>query len=71
MHPIGGRGSSKLQDLFVNAKIDIHMRRQLLVAESPENGIFWVQGFRIGDLFKVTEKTEKLLVWEYESLDSH
>jgi hypothetical protein len=43
----------------------------LLVAESPENGIFWVQGFRIGDLFKVTEKTEKLLLWEYESLDSH
>jgi tRNA(Ile)-lysidine synthase len=71
MHPIGGRWSSKLQDLFVNAKIDIHMRRQLLVAESPEIGIFWVQGFRIGDLFKVTEKTEKLLVWEYESLDSH
>lgn len=70
MRPIGGQGSSKLQDLFVNAKIDIHTRRQLVVAESSVNGIFWVQGFRIGELFKVTKASAKLLLWEYESLGS-
>jgi len=65
MRPIGARGSAKLQDLFVNAKVDVQTRRQLVVAESPENGIFWVQGFRIGEAFKVSEETQKLLVWEY------
>ena len=65
MRPIGAQGSAKLQDLFVNAKVDIQTRRQLVVAESPENGIFWVQGFRIGHAFKVTEDTQNLLIWEY------
>jgi len=66
MRPIGAQGSAKLQDLFVNAKVGAQIRRQLVVAESPENGIFWVQGFRIGEAFKVTESTTKLLVWTCE-----
>ena len=65
MCPIGAQWSVKLQDLFVNAKVDVQTRRHLVVAESPATGIFWVQGFRIGDAFKVTEETRKLLVWEY------
>jgi tRNA(Ile)-lysidine synthase len=64
MHPIGTTGCVKLQDWFINEKIEKHRRRRLIVAESLGRGIFWVQGMRISETFKVTSETKKLLVWK-------
>jgi len=63
IQPIGAPGSIKLQDWFTNEKIDIRQRRALIIAEAPGRGIFWVQGMRIAEAFKVTSVTNRLLLW--------
>jgi tRNA(Ile)-lysidine synthase len=60
--PIGLKSAVKLQDLFTNAKIPRERRRNLVVAEAA-GGIFWVEGLRIGERFKLTAKTKRKLVW--------
>jgi tRNA(Ile)-lysidine synthase len=62
--PIGLRGAAKLQDLFTNAKVPREQRRQLVVAEAG-SGIFWVEGLRISENFKLTAKTERVLSWSW------
>jgi hypothetical protein len=52
----------KLQDLFVNAKIPRERRRGLLVAVA-QDGIFWVEGLRMAERFKITDRTKQILIW--------
>jgi len=63
--PIGLPGSAKLQDLFVNAKIPAARRRQLVVATTAAGEIFWVEGLRLGEAFKLTSHTRRQLVWRW------
>ena len=62
--PIGLRQRAKLQDLFVNAKIPAARRRSLLVAATATGELFWVEGLRIGEIFKITAQTRRRLVWQ-------
>lgn len=64
--PIGLKSPVKLQDLFVNAKIPRGRRRELIVAEAAGGGIFWVEGLRIGELFKLTPRTQRRLLWRWQ-----
>ena len=61
--PIGMRSPVKLQDLFVNAKIPAARRRGLVLAATAAGEIFWVEGLRIGEKFKLTPATERRLRW--------
>ncbi|MGC8828335.1 MAG: tRNA lysidine(34) synthetase TilS [Verrucomicrobiia bacterium] len=63
--PIGFDKDIKLQDLFVNNKIPKNIRHSLVVAESEGKEIFWVEGLRISDKFKLTDKTKTALKWEW------
>lgn len=62
--PIGLNSAVKLQDLFVNAKIPFAHRRQLVLAATKAGEIFWVEGLRIGERFKLTPATSRKLVWQ-------
>ena len=64
--PIGMNSAVKLQDLFVNAKIPAARRRQLVVAAAGK--IFWVEGLRIGENFKLTPATKRVLAWRWSKL---
>jgi tRNA(Ile)-lysidine synthase len=66
--PIGAKQSSKLQDLFTNAKVPASQRRQRILAEAANGQLFWVEGLRISELFKVTPDTKRLLVWQWKRL---
>ena len=55
--PIGMPGSVKLQDLFTNLKIPKSKRRELVVAATKEGNIFWVDGIRISERFKLGKNT--------------
>jgi tRNA(Ile)-lysidine synthase len=55
----------KLQDAFVNQKIPRAVRHQLAIAATAAGEIFWVQGLRIGERFKVTPATRRLLRWSW------
>lgn len=62
--PIGLPSPAKLQDLFVNAKVPAAQRRHLIVATTQAGEIFWVEGLRIGEQFKLTPETARRLVWQ-------
>lgn len=64
--PIGLEHPVKLQDLLVNQKIPRGKRHVLVVAESALGGIFWVQGLRMAERFKLTAKTRIRLLWEWQ-----
>ncbi|MGA2245172.1 MAG: tRNA lysidine(34) synthetase TilS [Verrucomicrobiota bacterium] len=61
--PIGLKSAVKLQDLFVNSKIPPARRRALVLAATKTGDIFWVDGLRIGEQFKLTPETSRKLVW--------
>ncbi len=63
--PIGLKSAVKLQDLFVNAKIPGQQRRELVLATTVDGVIFWVEGLRIGEKFKLTPATRRKLVWKW------
>ncbi len=61
--PIGLKSAVKLQDLFVNAKIPAARRRDLVLAANVAGEIFWVEGLRIGEKFKLMPETKRQLRW--------
>ncbi len=62
--PIGMQAPVKLQDLFVNAKIPLARRRELVLAATRAGEIFWVEGLRMAEPFKLTDQTRTKLVWQ-------
>jgi tRNA(Ile)-lysidine synthase len=65
--PIGLKSATKLQDLFTNAKIPRGRRRNLILATTSDGEIFWIEGLRISENFKITPKTKRLLVWRWQN----
>ncbi len=63
--PIGLKSAVKLQDLFTNRKIPRAQRRDLVVAEAGNGGIFWVEHLRMAEQFKLTPETKRRLVWRW------
>ncbi|MCG8377145.1 MAG: tRNA lysidine(34) synthetase TilS, partial [Chlorobiales bacterium] len=58
--PLGGPGHQKLQDVFVNARVERNRRGGLPVFVTKDR-ICWVNGFRIADEFKVSGQTRRIL----------
>jgi len=65
--PIGLKSAAKLQDLFTNAKIPRELRRNLILATTASGEIFWVEGLRISENFKITRETKRRLIWLWKS----
>jgi len=64
--PIGMDRALKLQDLFVNQKVPRAKRHTLVVATTAAGDIFWVEGLRIADPFKLTTGTKRRLLWRWQ-----
>ena len=64
--PIGLKSPAKLQDLFTNRKIPRARRRELMVAAAENDEIFWVEGLRISENFKLTRRTKRRLTWRWQ-----
>jgi tRNA(Ile)-lysidine synthase len=64
--PIGMSVAVKLQDWFTNRKVPAALRRGLLVAATAGGAIFWVEGQRIAEPFKVTAATRRCLLWRWQ-----
>jgi tRNA(Ile)-lysidine synthase len=61
--PIGMGHAAKLQDLFVNLKVPRAERHKRIVALTAAQDIFWVEGLRIGEKFKLDNRTVRCLKW--------
>jgi tRNA(Ile)-lysidine synthase len=64
--PIGMPHAVKLQDLFVNQKVPMERRRQLLVGVSASGELFWVEDLRVSERFKLTGQTIRRLQWRWQ-----
>ncbi|MGD0745797.1 MAG: tRNA lysidine(34) synthetase TilS, partial [Verrucomicrobiota bacterium] len=68
--PIGMKSALKLQDWFVNQKIPRARRRELIVAAAESGEVFWVEGLRIGEKFKLTQQTKRRLIWHWQGAET-
>ncbi len=64
--PIGMAKSLKLQDFFVNNRVPRAQRHKLIVATTVQHEVFWVEGMRISERFKLTKATKRRLVWQWK-----
>jgi tRNA(Ile)-lysidine synthase len=64
--PIGMASPIKLQDFFTNHKVARDRRRRLLVAATAKGEVFWVEGMRISERFKLTKATIRRLQWRWK-----
>lgn len=63
--PIGMATPVKLQDFFTNQKVLRRRRHELVVAATAVGEVFWVEGLRISERFKLTEQTDRCLQWRW------
>jgi len=63
--PIGMAKAVKLQDFFVNQKIPRARRHDLILATTAQNEVFWIEGMRISEQFKLTPQTKRQLIWQW------
>jgi tRNA(Ile)-lysidine synthase len=66
--PIGMKTSIKLQDFFTNQKVPRARRHGLVVATSSAGEVFWVEGQRISERFKLTKGSKRWLEWSWDSV---
>jgi len=63
--PIGMSRPVKLQDFLTNQKIPRDERRRLVIATTGDGEVFWVEGTRIGERFKLDGGTTRRLGWRW------
>ena len=66
--PIGMGSSVKLQDFFTNQKVPREKRHRLILAATVQGEIFWVEGMRISERFKLSAGTNRRLQWRWKRL---
>ena len=66
--PIGMKSPVKLQDLFINQKILRSERYRLIVAATASGEVFWVEGLRMAERFKLDKNTTRRLKWRWKRL---
>jgi tRNA(Ile)-lysidine synthase len=66
--PIGMASACKLQDLFMNQKVLRNVRHELIVGATVSGELFWVEGLRLAERFKLDKKTRRQLKWVWKRL---
>ncbi|HIG26966.1 MAG TPA: tRNA lysidine(34) synthetase TilS [Verrucomicrobiales bacterium] len=67
--PIGASRPIRLKKLFNSLKIPVEKRHKLVVAETEDKDILWVEGVRISEKHKIGSTTEKILIWKWKPTD--
>lgn len=63
--PIGRKTGGKLQDLFVNARVARDDRHRRVIAVTAGGELFWVEGLRMAQGYKITPQTRRWLEWTW------
>ena len=65
--PYGMKGNKKLKDYFIDEKVPKEKRDLIPILVDEEN-ILWIVGYRISDLYKITDATETALKIFFEKI---
>ena len=63
--PIGQEAAVKLQDLFVNAGVPRAERHRRVIALTVGGELFWVEGLRMAESFRIRPETRRWLEWRW------
>ena len=63
--PSGMASPVKLQDLFTNARVPRGQRGERVVAVTAGGEIWWVEGLRVAERFKLAAVTRRRLCWSW------
>jgi tRNA(Ile)-lysidine synthase len=66
--PLGMSDTKKLQDFFVDEKVPRRRRSRVPLLCTTDGRIAWVVGHRIAEPFKVTERTQRMVRFQAESI---
>ena len=66
--PIGMAKAVKLQDLFTNQRVPREKRKILVVGTTESGELFWVEGLRMAERFKLDKSTLRRLKWHWKRL---
>ena len=64
-YPIGMSKAQKLSDFFVNNKVNVFDKERIMVLTSGEK-IAWIIGYRPDNRFKISDKTQRVLVLNFK-----
>jgi tRNA(Ile)-lysidine synthase len=68
--PSGFARPAKLQNLFVNRRIPRDGRHRLVIATTATGTIFWVEGLRISEGFKLDKASKRGLKWAWHRMET-
>jgi tRNA(Ile)-lysidine synthase len=66
--PLGLRGHKKLQDFFVDAKVERTRRDTIPLVVDSRGHIVWVAGHALAEEFRVTDRTEAVVILKREPI---
>jgi len=69
--PLGMKGNKKLKSFFIDEKIPQNERMSVPLLISKDDDIIWVYEKRIGENYRITDKTRKVLVLEGSGAKDH
>jgi tRNA(Ile)-lysidine synthase len=56
-HPLGAPGCQKLHDFFINRKVPREKRTGIPLLVTGDDQIVWVLGYRLNELYKITDRS--------------
>lgn len=59
-HPLGAPGCQKLHDFFINRKVPREERTGIPLLVTADGQIAWVLGYRLNELYKVTDSSAEI-----------
>lgn len=62
--PLGMKGSKKLKSFFIDEKIPRNQRKSIPLLTTKDDDIIWVYEKRIGECYKITDKSKNVLLVE-------
>jgi len=66
--PVGVGGRKKLQDFFVDRKIARERRDAVPIVADENDRIVWVAGYEIDEAFRVTDRSQPVLLLKFKAL---
>jgi tRNA(Ile)-lysidine synthase len=69
-YPLGLKGSKKISDYLINIKVSLPDKKKIWILESGDK-IAWLVSHRIDDRFKITDKTQKILLIEHKECQQY
>ncbi len=61
-YPLGMKKMKKISDFLIDEKVELKEKNNIFVLSDKNNNIIWVVGYRIDDRYKITDKTNIIVV---------